>query len=74
MKHQKITNLLSEASDSIFVTRKWNNVNDKPNANYDVENKFIYNTEVLKSNFCNYSDVFIIQQTSCGIIFTLSFC
>ena len=39
MKHQKILNLLNEASDSKFVTRKWNIVNDQSNSNYDVENE-----------------------------------
>ena len=39
MEHQKILNLLNEASDSKFVTRKWNIVNDHSNANYDVENE-----------------------------------
>ena len=28
MEHQKMINLLNEASDSKFVTRKWNIVND----------------------------------------------
>ena len=51
MKHQKILNLLSEASDSNFVTRKWNIVNDQSNSNYDVRKEIIYNTEVLKSIF-----------------------
>ena len=32
MKHQKILNLLDKASDSKFVKRKWNIVNDQSNA------------------------------------------
>ena len=39
MEHQNILNLLNEASDSKFVTRKSNIVNDQSNANYDVENE-----------------------------------
>ena len=38
MEHQKILNLLNEASDFNFVTRKWNIVNDQSNANYDLGN------------------------------------
>ena len=38
MEHQKILNLLNEANDSKFVTRKWNLFNDQSNANYDVGN------------------------------------
>ena len=37
-------NLLNEASDSHFVTRKWNIFNDQSNAKYDVGNEIIYNT------------------------------
>ena len=58
MEHQKILNLLNEANDSKFVTRKWNTVNDNSNINYDVENDE-YNTEVLKSNLCDYNYAYI---------------
>ena len=34
MEHQKILNLLNDANDSKFVTRKWNAVNDNSKANY----------------------------------------
>ena len=46
-------NLLNEASDSKFLTRKWNIANDQSNANYDVGNKIIYSTEVSKSDLEN---------------------
>ena len=45
MEHQKILNLLNDAKDSKFVTRKWNIVNDQSNASYDVRNEVIYNIE-----------------------------
>ena len=53
MEHQKILNLFNEASDSKFVVRKWNIVNDQSNAKYFVGNEIIYNTAVLKSNICD---------------------
>ena len=43
MDHQKILNLLNEASDTKFVKRKWNTANDQSNANYNVRNEIIYN-------------------------------
>ena len=46
MEHQKLLDFSNEASDSKFVTRKWNTVNDQPNANYDEGNEIIYNTKV----------------------------
>ena len=35
MEDQKVSNLINEASDSRFVIRKWNIVNDQSNINYD---------------------------------------
>ena len=64
----KILNLLNEASDSKFVTKKWNIVNDQSNAKYDVENEIIYNTEVLKSNLCDYNDAFILVRGDIAVI------
>ena len=51
MEDQKLFNLLNKAGDSKFVTRKWNIVNDRSNANYDMGNEIIYDKEVLKSIF-----------------------
>ena len=48
MEYQKTLNLLNEANNSKFVSRKQNTVNDQSNANYDVENRIIDNSEVLK--------------------------
>ena len=68
MKHQKIFNLLNEACDSKFVTRKWSIVNDQSNANYDVGNKITYNKKVLKSNLCDCNDAYILARGSITIV------
>ena len=62
MEHQKVLKLLNEASDSKLVTGKWNIVNDNSKANYDAENEISYNTEVLKSNLCDYSNAYILVR------------
>ena len=62
MKHQKTLSLLNKANDSKFVTRKWNIVNDNSKANYNVGNEILYNTEVLKSNLCDYNDAYILVK------------
>ena len=62
MEHQKILNLLSETNNSKFVTRKWNIVNDKPKSNYEVTNEITYNTEIWKSNVCDYNDAYILVR------------
>ena len=35
---------------------------DQSNANYDVGKEIIYNTEVLKSNLCDYNDAYILVK------------
>ena len=62
MEYQKIWNSLNEANDSKFVTRKLNIANENLKANYNVGNEIIYNKEVLKSNFCGYSDAYILVK------------
>ena len=60
----KILNLLNDASDSQFVTRKWNIVKDQSNANCHAENEIIYKTEVLKSTLCDYNDACILVKVN----------
>ena len=62
MQHQKIFNLLNEASDSKFLSRKWNIVNNQSNANYDAGNEIIYNAEVLKPNLWDYNDAYTLVR------------
>ena len=62
MEHQKTLNLLNDANNSKFLTRKWNIVNDLSNANYDVGNEIIYYTEVLKYTLCDYNDAYILVR------------
>ena len=59
---------MNKAKDSKFVTRKWNIFSDQSNANYDVRNEMIYNTEVLKSNLCDYNDAHILVRGNITII------
>ena len=43
------------------MTRKWNIFNHQSKSNY-VGNEIIYNTEVLKSNLCDYNDTYILVR------------
>ena len=61
MEHQKILNLLNEANNSKFVIRKWNIVNNSK-SNHDATNELTYNTEILKSNLCDYQGNFILVR------------
>ena len=58
MEHQKTINLLNEASNSKFITRKWNIVSDQSNANYNIGNEIIYSTRVLE----------ILQNTTIAVL------
>ena len=68
MEHQKILNLLNDANDSEFEIRRWNIVNHNSKANYGVWNEITYNTEVLKSNLCDYNDAYILLTGNITII------
>ena len=50
----------SIVNDPKLVTRKWNIVNYYSKANYGEENDITYNTEVLKSNLCDYNHAYIL--------------
>ena len=58
---------MNETSDSKFVARKWNIVNDQSSANSNPGNKIIYNTEVLKSNFCDYNNAYMLVRDNITI-------
>ena len=68
MAHQKILNLLNEANDSKFVTRKWNIANDQSYGKYGERNEIIYNTDVCKSNLGDSNDVFILVRGDITIV------
>ena len=47
MEHKKKKKKMNEPNVSKFVTRKWNMVNDKSDANHDLGYEIVYNTESL---------------------------
>ena len=60
--------LLNEANGSKFVTRKRNIVNDNSKSTYAAANEISCNTEILKSNLCDYNNANILVKS--GITFT----
>ena len=65
METQKIANLLGDANNesSKFATRKWYVINDQNNTDYGEGNEdsttVKFETKVIKSNLCDYSDAYI---------------
>ena len=68
MEQLKALNLLNEAIDSNFVTRKWNIGNNNSKSNYDTSNEITYNTEILKSNLCDYNDAYILVRSFIAVV------
>ena len=59
---------MNEANDSKFVTIKSNIVNENSKANYGAGSEIIYDTEVLKSNLCDYINAYILVRGNITII------
>ena len=66
METQKIANLLGDVDteSSKFATRKWYVINDQNNTDYGEGNEdsttVEFETEVIKSNLCDYSDAYVL--------------
>ena len=66
METQNIANLLGNANNqsSKFATRKWYVINNQNNTNYGEGNEdsttVKFETKVIKSNLCDYSDAYIL--------------
>ena len=66
MVTQKIENLLGDANNeySKFATRRWYAINDQNNTDYGEGNEdsttINFETKVIKSNLCDYSDAYIV--------------
>ena len=68
MEYQKLLDLLKEASDPRFLTRKCNIVNDQLNESYEIGNGIIYNREVLIYNLCDCSDAYILVMGDATVV------
>ena len=66
MEFKKITNFLDITSDNKdlpkFVTKKWIEVYDKSQGNYDINKKIRMETSTLRSDLCDVSDAYIIVK------------
>ena len=66
MEFQKITNFLDTTSDNKelprFVTRKWIEVYDQSEKNYNVNKEIRIKTSMLRSDLCDFSDVYIVVK------------
>ena len=66
MKFQKIVNFLDTTSDNknlpTFVTKKWIEVYDQSEGNYNVNKEIRIKTLMLRSNLRDFSDAYIVVK------------
>ena len=61
MKYQKILDLLDDTTNqpSKIWTSNWLETNAESRGTYNVSNKIKFKTSMIRSNLCDYSDVYI---------------
>ena len=66
MEFQKIVNLLDITSDNKdlprYVTKKWIEVYEQSEKNYDPNKKIRIKTPMLRSDLCDFSDAYIVVK------------
>ena len=64
MEYQKITNLLDDMPDKVprFITKKWIEVHDQSNEIYSTNKQIRFKSSMLRSDFCDYSDAYIVVK------------
>ena len=74
MEYQKIRNLLDNevalsASNQLskFRTRNWIEINDDIRGTYSPNKQIKFKTAMLRSNLCDYSDVYILVKGNISV-------
>ena len=66
MEFQKIVNFLDINYDNKdlqnFVTKKWTEVYDQSQGNYDFNKEIRIKTSMLRSDLCDFSDAYIVVK------------
>ena len=72
MKFQKIINFLDITSDNKdlpkFVTKKWIEVCDQSEGNYNVSKEIRIKTSMLRSDLCDFSDAYIVVKGNITVV------
>ena len=66
MEFQKITNFHDITSDNEalpkFVTKKWIEVYDQTEGNYDINKEIRIKRSLLRSDLCDFNDAYIVVK------------
>ena len=68
MEHYKISKLLSDSSVFKFVTKKWIEINDLSSGQYSVNKSIKFETSMLRSDLCDYSDAYIVVKGTIDLL------
>ena len=72
MEFQKIANFLDTTSDHKdlprFVTKKWVEVYDQSEGNYNVNKGIRIKSSMLRSDLCDYSDAYIVVKGTITVL------
>ena len=72
MDFQKITNFLDITSDDKdlpkFVTKKWIEVYDQSEKNYNPNKEIRIKTSMLRSDLCDFSDAYIVVKGTITVV------
>ena len=72
MEFQKIVNFFVTTSDNKdlpkFVAKKWVEVYDQSQGNYDVNKEIRIKTSMLRSDLCDFSDAYIVVKGNITVI------
>ena len=66
MEHQKVTNLLDNASNqpSTLRTKNWVEIKDDRRGVYNINSQIKFKTTMLTSNLCDYADAYkLVKRT-----------
>ena len=74
MEFQKIVNFLNTTSDDKnlprFVTEKWIEVYNQSEGNYNVNKEIRIKKSMLRSDLCDFSDVYIVMKGTISVVRT----
>ena len=65
-EYQKIINLLDNTPNqpSKFKTKNWVEINDESQETYNEDNQIRFNTSMLRSSVCNYSNAYTLVKAT----------
>ena len=70
MEDHKISKLLNGSTVSKIVTRKWVKLNYISSSQYSIKKNVRFKNPMLRSDFCDYSDAYIVAKGRINVIET----